>query len=441
MKRSGSRKKMTAILVTAALAAGAVAVDTGALSVFSSGIAAHAASEEKAPALGTFYKVGDTIAVTGATWFVIDDDPASGNPVVKLESNLKITAYESSDTDNQYIWKTGDTMFTEVHNGFYITRRDSAAVPEGFYITGGKGTESAPFTVGLGVPKFSSKNITLNDGIGMNFIVDEAYESNAADLKVKLSGKCDEAGDELHELELRTVGGKEVYCVTANVTADNMNSKITAQLYYGDNKTPIDTLAFSVNEYLDSLDTKTDKKLDALVKATRQYGKVSEAYFGSSTLPKVKDHSDEIVNSKTVFGEYSFNKYQPMFDPDTALISLVLNSKLSVRLYTAKYEETHHDVAAYDIWTFDENNKLNISPFEVIYAFEGANGKVCFEIPNIMPTQLGTTFNVNYQGTDYLFTPMAWAYRIMSSEKPLDKDVAMANALYEYFIAAADYAD
>ena len=57
-----------------------------------------------------------------------------------------------------------------------------------------------------------------------------------------------------------------------------------------------------------------------------------------------------------------------------------------------------------------------------------------------MPTQLGTTFNVNYQGTDYLFTPMAWAYRVMSKEDALAKDVAMANALYEYFIAATDYA-
>ena len=236
------------------------------------------------------------------------------------------------------------------------------------------------------------------------------------------------------------MGGKEVYCVTANVTADNMNSKITAELYYGDNKTPIDKLAFSVNEYLDAVDTKADTKLDALVKATKQYGKAAESYFGGSAMPTVKDHSGDILNAKTVFGEYSFNKYQPMFDSSEAAISLVLNSKLSARLYTAKYEESKHDVAAYDIWTFDEENKLVISPFEEIYAFEGANGKVCFEVPGIMPTQLGTTFNVNYQGTDYLFTPMAWAYRVMSKEDALAKDVAMANALYEYFIAATDYA-
>jgi hypothetical protein len=35
---------------------------------------------------------------------------------------------------------------------------------------------------------------------------------------------------------------------------------------------------------------------------------------------------------------------------------------------------------------------------------------------------------------------MAWAYRVLSKEGAPKKDVAMANALYEYFIAATDYA-
>ena len=155
-------------------------------------------------------------------------------------------------------------------------------------------------------------------------------------------------------------------------------------------------------------------------------------------MPVVKDHSSEILE-KTVFGENSFYKYQPWFDSETAAISLVLNSKLAVRLYTAKYEQEHHDVAAYDMWTFDENNKLVISDFVVTYAFKGANGRYCFEVPGITPTQLGTTFNVNYLGTDYLFTPLGWAFRVMSKGNAPAKDVAMANALYEYFITATDY--
>ncbi|MCR4639275.1 hypothetical protein [Ruminococcus sp.] len=441
MKKHFSLKKMTAFLMSTALIAGAMPVNAGGLFNVSSGITADAASEKKTPAAGVFYKVGDTISVTGDTWFVIDDDPNSGFPSAKISSDIAITAYESSDTDNQYIWKTGDTMFTEVHNGFYITRKDPSVTPEGFYITGGKGTENEPFIIGLSVPKFSGKNITLSDGIGMNFIVSEVNEENADSFKVKLSGDCAEADNALHSLELKTIGGKDVYCVTANISANNMDSKITAELYYSDSKTIVDTLAFSANDYLDAIDSSDNAKLNALVKATRQFGKVSEAYFSGSTLPAVADHSDDILNAVTVFGEYSFNKYQPMFDSNAALMSLVLDSKLAVRLYTAKYEESQHNIAAFDMWTFDEDNKLVISPFAEIYAFEGANGKFCFEVPGITPTQLGTTFNVNYQGTDYLFSPMSWAFRIMSKEDADKKDIAMANALYEYFIAATDYVE
>ena len=36
---------------------------------------------------------------------------------------------------------------------------------------------------------------------------------------------------------------------------------------------------------------------------------------------------------------------------------------------------------------------------------------------------------------------MAWSYRVLSKKDAAKKDVAMANALYEYFIAATDYAE
>lgn len=436
MKKQCKWKKTVAFLMSMALASGTMPVSASGLLKGNFGIVANAASETRAPEVGALYKVGDTIAITGETWFVVDDDPNSGDTRAKVENDLTITGYENSDKDNQYVWKTGDVELYILHNGFYITREDSSVDPEGFYITGGKGTYADPFIVGLNVPKFSGKNITLSDDIGLNFIVDTVNENNADDIKVKLSGDCEEPG--IQTLHSKTINGQEVYCATANVSANKMNSKITAELYIGDSETPVDTIVSSVNDYLDNIDTSSNAKLDALVKATRQYGNVSEAYFNNTALPAVKDHSAEILE-KTVYGEKTFYKYQPWFDSEAASISLVLNSKLAVRLYTAKYEQEKHDTAAYDMWTFDENNKLNISDFVVTYAFKGANGKYCFEVPGITPTQLGTTFNVNYLGTDYLFTPMGWAFRVMSKGDAPAKDVAMANALYEYFITATDY--
>ena len=430
MKKYCSWKKTTAFLMAIALSTGALPVSAGGLFNTNSGIVANAASEKKAPSVGTFFKVGDTIAITGETWFVVDDDPNSGDAKAMIENDLTITGYEYSADDNQDVWKTGDVELYLLHKGFYITRKDTAAAPEGFYITSGNGTKDAPFVLGVIAPKFSGRNITLNDGI-----VDD---NNINNVKVKLSGDCAEANTPL-SLDIKTIGGKDVYCVTANVNASKMNSVITADLYYGNNETPIDTLAFSVNDYLDAVDTTENTKLEALVKATRQYGKAAASYFGNGALPEVKDHSDEILNSTVSFGDYTFNKYQPRFDSSEATLSLVLNSKLAVRLYPAKYEESGHSVAAYDMWTFDENNKLVISPYTVINAFKSSYGKVCFEVPGITPTQIGTTFNVNYQGTDYLFSPMTWVYRVMSKKGAPAKDVAMANALYEYYIAATDY--
>ena len=437
MRKHIGWKKVSVFLMSVAVAAGAMSVNAGGIFKTNTGIVANAASATKAPEVGTFFKTGDTIAVTGEKWFVVDDDPNAGDPRAKVTSNLTITGYEFSETDNQYIWKTGDVELFLLHNGFYITRKDTSAAPEGFYITGGTGTYEDPFVVGLTAPKFTGKSITLNDGIGLNFIVNTVNEENVDALKVKFSGDCSETG--FQSLDVKTINGKDVYCVTANVSADKMDSMITAELYYGDGKTALDTYSYSVNDYLEAVDTSSNAKLRALVDATKQYGKVSAAYFGKGTLPKVADHSDAILNTTNQFGDYTFKKFQPGFDSDAAKISLVLNSKLAVRLYTAKYEESGHTVAAYDMWSFDENNHFVISPFTVIDAFEGAGKKVCFEVPGITPTQLGTTFNVNYQGTDYLFSPMSWAYRVMSNESAPEKDVAMANALYEYFIAATEY--
>ncbi|SHM54334.1 hypothetical protein [Ruminococcus flavefaciens] len=444
MKNKCSWKKATAFLMSMALTAGAMPVCGSSLFKADNALVANAESVAKAPAVGTLFKVGDTISITGKTYFIVDDDPNSGKALAEVNSDLTITGYENSDFDNQYIWKTGDVELIPLHKGFYITRKDASVDPEGFYIASGSGTSEDPFVLGLTAPKFDGRNITLNDGISMNFIVGEVNNSNSADLKVKLSGDCAEANT-VQDLEIKTINGKEVYCATANVNASKMDSKITAELYYGSNEKAIDTLAFSVNDYLAAVDTTGNTKLEALVNATKQYGAVSASYFGGSELPKVKDHTNDILNSVVSFGEgFSYNLFKPSkmvegetfttssLEPSDAMISLVLSSKLAVRLYVANYDEKASNMAgAEPMGKIDE--------YFDAYAIKGANDKYCFEIPNIAPTKLGQLYDINYLGTHYLFTPMAWAYRVMSKDDAPKKDTAMANALYEYYTAASNY--
>ncbi len=252
---------------------------------------------------------------------------------------------------------------------------------------------------------FSSASLTLEDDLGLNFYIDGIKnDTDAAEYKVQFSGNCDEAGKAVN---IVNKNGK--YCATANIQASNMNEVITAKLIKGD-KTA-DVCLYSADRYLNSVDTSKSTELAALVNATKEYGAVSNAYFNDpDNMPEVEDHSDE----------YYTDTYKPA-KKATDKISLVLDSKLAVRLYI-------HGLA---------KGVTATCGGKTLYSKKSGNGWY-FEVTGIEPKKLASDIIIDYSGYEYTFKPLSWAY-LVKKNKATGKNKAMADVLYEYYTCAVAY--
>lgn len=259
-------------------------------------------------------------------------------------------------------------------------------------------------------PGFSGSSVTLSDDLGLNFIVGSATDENKDKFTVKLTGSCAENGQTLR-LNKKNIGGQYYYCVTANVPAKNMNDKITAELYTEGSEGPVYIMTSSVGAYFGKVDTTGNEKLAALVEKTQQYGDVAKAYFSEGAMPGVDDHRYDIL----------YGSFEPSINDAT--MSLVLKSKLSVRLYIPGLQEGDTDTSG----------KLT--------AIEGSKNRYCFEITDITPLELDKDHTIEFKGNTYTFKPMSWCYRVMTNENIAAKNIVMANALYEYYKAAKAYVD
>ena len=248
----------------------------------------------------------------------------------------------------------------------------------------------------------TSVSLTLSDSLGLNFYVGSANDDNAKNYKIVFSGKCAEKGK-----ELTLVKKDGAYSVTANVSANNMGETITASVYYKDGSgyKLIGTKSYSVNVYLNAINT-NESNLQNLVNTIKLYGKVSKAYFSERRIPAVSDNAAEINAMANI---------APSFSSDDAKLTLVLNSKLAARLY----------IPGLSAGEKDDKNKYT--------AVEGYNGEACFEYKEITPTQLVRQYSITYDGKEYRFIPLTWAYRVVTNASSSKSNKAMANILYEYY--------
>ena len=275
---------------------------------------------------------------------------------------------------------------------------------------------------GIGFDAFNSVSLTLSDDLGLNFYVGGVdTDEIAADYRVTFSGKCEENGE---AVSLKKKNGG--YCATANVSADHMDEEITAVLECKDGEEwkKISEHTYSVNKYLDSVDTSDNEALAKLVDATKEYGQVTDAYFNGGTVTAI---TDEQVN------EVIANTYDSTFTTDEAKLSLVLDSKLAARIYIKDKAVEAGASAEYTQYISDT------SPWYDITAKAGGKAGVYFEIPGLAPTELHVPYRVKYDGKYYNFSPLTWARRVMKNPDSTDKSKAMAYALYKYYVTARDF--
>ncbi len=280
-------------------------------------------------------------------------------------------------------------------------------------------------------------SLTLSDDLGLNFVVGAATDDNKDDYSVKLTGVCAENGKTL-PLSAKTVNGEKVYCVTANVTANNMQEDITAELYKGD--VLIDTVKYSSRSYLREIaDIRGDEHAPSyelmMYSSALTYGYAAENYFNNGTNNlSILDDEEEIEKCKSkIHSVYSEVNEKHLFvtndlykpDNEEAKFSLVLDSKMAVRLYIKDMPAGTKDT---------EGGLISAAGRK-----GGSDYPSYFEIKDITPLDLGKDNIIKVGDKTYKFSALAWAYRMLSNENADVKNKRMAAAIARYAFDAYQY--
>ena len=173
----------------------------------------------------------------------------------------------------------------------------------------------------------------------------------------------------------------------------------------------------SPHEYFDS--DWSDYKIGIckdLAGTIRSYCDTTKEYFSKPDMERRDYNNDEIINTQNVV---------PSFSSHEATVSLVLDSKFAVRLYVDDLKSS--DTAKYGVKT--------------LIPRKAWDGRYYFEISGITPTKLCDQIVIKYNGNNYTFCPLSWAYRVVTTEYAPNKDVTMANQLYNYYSTAKGFAE
>ena len=286
------------------------------------------------------------------------------------------------------------------------------------YSSKGTCTICGAFKNGIG-EHLDGYSLSLDGNIGVNFFM-ELDKSVIADenayMKFRLpNGKTSVVlvGD----AKQQTVGGTTYYVFSCEVAAKEMNETITAQIITSDKKGEV--YEYSVADYIQYIrdnPTEFDEKTLSLVNAMAGYGDYAKAYFNNENL----DANTE-MDAVTADTLASFDKQISGDLPEGITYygsSLLLESNTTMRHYFKVAEGT--DVSA--------------------LSFSGSKGNYYYiDIPNISAEKLGTIQNVTIGNCTISYSPMSYAYAVLSSKNTSESLKNLVKSLYLYEQAAEAY--
>jgi len=286
------------------------------------------------------------------------------------------------------------------------------------YSSKGTCTICGAFKNGIG-EHLDGYSLSLDGNIGVNFFM-ELDKSVIADenayMKFRLpNGKTSVVlvGD----AKQQTVSGTTYYVFSCEVAAKEMNETITAQIITSDKKGEI--YEYSVADYIQYIrdnPTEFDEKTLSLVNAMAGYGDYAKAYFNNENL----DANTE-MDAVTADTLASFDKQISGDLPEGITYygsSLLLESNTTMRHYFKVAEGT--DVSA--------------------LSFSGSKGNYYYiDIPNISAEKLGTIQNVAIGNCTISYSPMSYAYAVLSSKNTSESLKNLVKSLYLYEQAAEAY--
>ena len=368
--------------------------------------AAQFASGEVAYLLSQGCTVGegeDAVTYSGSVW---GQNLATENyPVLNGKTVYQVDSYEGC------IGNPGNStkVYSNTNAPIYVEHN---------YSSKGTCTICGAFKNGIG-EHLDGYSLILDGNIGVNFFM-ELDKSVIADenayMKFRLpNGKTSVVlvGD----AKQQTVSGTTYYVFSCEVAAKEMNETITAQIITSDKKGEI--YEYSVADYIQYIrdnPTEFDEKTLSLVNAMAGYGDYAKAYFNNENL----DANTE-MDAVTADTLASFDKQISGDLPEGITYygsSLLLESNTTMRHYFKVAEGT--DVSA--------------------LSFSGSKSNYYYiDIPNISAEKLGTIQNVTIGNCTISYSPMSYAYAVLSSKNTSESLKNLVKSLYLYEQAAEAY--
>lgn len=345
----------------------------------------------------------DAVTYSGSVW---GQNLATENyPLLNGKTVYQVDSYEGC------IGNPGNS--TKVYSN-----TDAPIYVEHNYSSKGTCTICGAFKNGIG-EHLDGYSLSLDGNIGVNFFM-ELDKSVIADenayMKFRLpNGKTSVVlvGD----AKQQTVGGTTYYVFSCEVAAKEMNETITAQIITSDKKGEV--YEYSVADYIQYIrdnPTEFDEKTLSLVNAMAGYGDYAKAYFNNENL----DANTE-MDAVTADTLASFDKQISGDLPEGITYygsSLLLESNTTMRHYFKVAEGT--DVSA--------------------LSFSGSKGNYYYiDIPNISAEKLGTIQNVAIGNCTISYSPMSYAYAVLSSKNTSESLKNLVKSLYLYEQAAEAY--
>ena len=345
----------------------------------------------------------DAVTYSGSVW---GQNLATENyPVLNGKTVYQVDSYEGC------IGNPGNStkVYSNTNAPIYVEHN---------YSSKGTCTICGAFKNGIG-EHLDGYSLSLDGNIGVNFFM-ELDKSVIADenayMKFRLpNGKTSVVlvGD----AKQQTVGGTTYYVFSCEVAAKEMNETITAQIITSDKKGEI--YEYSVADYIQYIrdnPTEFDEKTLSLVNAMAGYGDYAKAYFNNENL----DANTE-MDAVTADTLASFDKQISGDLPEGITYygsSLLLESNTTMRHYFKVAEGT--DVSA--------------------LSFSGSKGNYYYiDIPNISAEKLGTIQNVTIGNCTISYSPMSYAYAVLSSKNTSESLKSLVKSLYLYEQAAEAY--
>ena len=345
----------------------------------------------------------DAVTYSGSVW---GQNLATENyPLLNGKTVYQVDSYEGC------IGNPGNS--TKVYSN-----TDAPIYVEHNYSSKGACTICGAFKNGIG-EHLDGYSLSLDGNIGVNFFM-ELDKSVIADenayMKFRLpNGKTSVVlvGD----AKQQTVSGTTYYVFSCEVAAKEMNETITAQIITSDKKGEV--YEYSVADYIQYIrdnPTEFDEKTLSLVNAMAGYGDYAKAYFNNENL----DANTE-MDAVTADTLASFDKQISGNLPEGITYygsSLLLESNTTMRHYFKVAEGT--DVSA--------------------LSFSGSKSNYYYiDIPNISAEKLGTIQNVTIGNCTISYSPMSYAYAVLSSKNTSESLKNLVKSLYLYEQAAEAY--